>query len=196
VNNFDPKFLVPYLLGGLVLGDSPDHARAALAALERGANQYPGDWRFPFYIGYVRYFSLGDPVEGGLALQAAARLRGSPPHLPLLAARMLSEGREPATALAFLEEMERQETNPARREALERRIREVMAERDIQDLERAVASYRQRFGETPARLSDLVRSGTMRALPAEPHGGEYLLSADGSVRSSRLTRRLKVFRPK
>jgi hypothetical protein len=196
VNRFDPRFTVPYLLGGLVLGDSPDHAQAALATLERGMKAHPRDWQFPFYIGYIRYFSMGDPSEGGRALEAASRIPGSPPYLPMLATRMFSEGREPETALAFLAEMEKQETDPARREVLRKRLLEVIAERDIQHLERAAAAYRERFGEYPAQASDLVRSGILRRLPAEPHGGEYILSADGGVRSSRVTGRLKVFRSK
>jgi len=114
----------------------------------------------------------------------------------MLATRMFSEGREPETALAFLAEMEKQETDPARREVLRKRLLEVIAERDIQRLERAVAAYRERFGEYPAQASDLVRSGILRRLPAEPHGGEYMISAEGGVRSNRVTGRLKVFRPK
>jgi hypothetical protein len=194
VNHFDPRFIVPYLLGGLVLGDSPNHTREALATLERGGLRHPRDWRFPLYIGYIRYFSLGNPVEGGKALQDAARLPGSPRHLPLLAARMLSEGREPETALAFLAEMETQETNPGRREALRNRIREVIVERDIQELERAAATYRERFGGYPETLSGLVQAGILRGIPAEPHGGMYHLAPGGKVRSDRVTHRLKVFR--
>jgi len=33
VNNFDPRFDVPYFLGGLVLGDSPDHVPQAVETL-------------------------------------------------------------------------------------------------------------------------------------------------------------------
>jgi hypothetical protein len=107
---------------------------------------------------------------------------------------MLSEGREPGTALAFLAEMERQETNPARREVLKKRISEVIVERDIQSLERAADAFRIRFGEYPDNLSDLVQAGIIRRIPVEPHGGTYILSSGGEVRSDRVKQRLKVFR--
>ncbi|MBI5419768.1 MAG: hypothetical protein HZA60_06755, partial [Deltaproteobacteria bacterium] len=81
-----------------------------------------------------------------------------------------------------------------RREVLQRRIREVIVERDIQSLERAVEAYRARYGVLPAALSDLARAGFLRKVPPEPHGGRYLLSPDGEVRSDRVTQRLKVFR--
>ena len=63
--NFDPEFEIPYLLGGLVLGESPDHAQDALQVLERGRLNYPANWQFPFYMGFTHYFSLGDPKRRG-----------------------------------------------------------------------------------------------------------------------------------
>lgn len=194
VENFDGRFVVPYLLGGMVLGDSPGHVREALDVLARGAKSHPADWRFPFYIGYTRYFSLGDPIEGAKALEHAARLPDSPPYLPLLASRMFSEGRAPETALAFLQGMLREESDPARLEILRKRIREVIVERDIQAMEKAVAAYRDTAGVLPGTLEDLVRAGRIRRVPEEPHGGRYVLLPDGTVASNRVAGRLKVFR--
>jgi len=193
VSNFDPKFEIPYLLGGLVLGESPDHAKKALAVFERGKREHPADWRFPFYMGFTHYFSLGDGITGGRAMAEAALLPGSPAYLPGLASRMLSEGREPEVALALLGPIVRQENDPARRAVLERRIREVTVERDLQALERAVESYRERMGGVPRDLSDLVRVGILSSIPEEPNGGRYLMEPGGKVRSDRVSQRLRVF---
>ena len=194
VIHFDPRFKVPYLLGGLILGDSRPHVQEALKILNQGRANHPDDWRFPFYVGYIHYFSLGDPVEGGKALESAAKIDGSPSYLPLLATRMFSEGRKPGTALRFLTEMAHQENDPARLEVLKRRIREVVAERDMQMLEEAVGAYRKKTGRLPKELSDLVREGMIARVPEEPHGGRYLLFPDGKISSSRVRERLKVFR--
>jgi len=196
VANFDPKFEIPYLLGGLVLGESPDHAQKALRVLERGKASHPADWRFPFYIGFTRYFSLGEPGAAGETMSEAARLPGSPAYLPGLASRMLSEAREPENALAMLNVIIRQESDPARRSVLERRIREVTVERDLQLLEGASERYREKTGSFPARLDDLVREGILVAIPAEPNGGNYRLERGGTVRSDRVDERLRVFRRK
>ena len=191
--NFDPKFEIPYLLGGLVLGDSPDHAQKALKVFERGKGQYPADWRFPFYIGYTNYFSLSETETAGKAMAEAARLPGSPAYLPGLASRMLSEAREPGAALSLLDAIVRQESDPVRRGVLERRIREVTVERDLQALERAVEWYREKMGAQPGELSALVREGILPLIPEEPNGGKYFLEPGGKVRSDRVAQRLKVF---
>jgi hypothetical protein len=193
VANFDPKFEVPYFLGGLVLGQSPDHAREALLVLERGRRQYPAEWRFPFYIGFTHYFSLGDAAAGGGAMAEAARLPASPAYLPGLASRMLSEAREPEAALGLLVPIVRQESDPARRAVLERRIREVTVERDLQVMEGALEKYRAKTGAFPADLSGLVREGILAAIPEEPNGGNYRLMRGGKVRSDRVSQRLRVF---
>jgi len=195
VGNFDPAFDVPYLLGGLTLGDSPRHVPDALKILGRGRKELPGDWRIPFYEGYIRYFSSGDPAAGGMALEAASRIPGSPPYLPFLASRMLAEGRRPETALALLSAMVGNETNAARIRALNARIRDVIAERDIQMLEGAVEQFRRKTGRMPGALSELVTGGIVPGLPREPNGGRYFLDPDGTVHSDRISLRLKVLRP-
>jgi hypothetical protein len=192
--NFDPRFEIPYLLGGLVLGESPDHGKEALRILGRGEAQFPRDWRFPFYKGFTHYFTVGDPEAAGKEMARAARLPGSPAFLPGLASRMLSEARDPDAAIALLQTIVRQESDPARRSVLQRRIREVVVERDLQFLEKAVETYRERTGATPRELPDLVRAGILPRIPQEPNGGNYLLDRGGNVRSDRVLQRLRVFR--
>lgn len=196
VANFDPRFEIPYLLGGMLLGESPDHAQEALRILGRGRASHPGDWRFPFYIGYTYYFSLGDAGSAGESMMEAARLPGSATYLAGLASRMLAEARDPESAMSFLETIARQESDPARRSVLERRIREVAVERDLQILERAVERYLEKTGSLPSRLADLVREGALAEIPVEPNGGNYLLERGGKVRSDRVAERLRVFQHK
>ncbi len=195
VINYDPRFVVPYILGGLMMGDSQSHVREALEILQRGRENHPTDWRLPFYVGYLHYFVLGDPIAGGEALGEAAGKPDSPAYLPFLAARMLSEGRKPETAMEFLTAMARHEIDPVRKQVIERRITEVIVERDIQDLERAAESHLEKTGRWPETFSDLLTAGLRARIPVEPNGGEYLLSPGGKVRSSKMSRRLKVFRP-
>ena len=167
VIRFDPRFMVPYLLGGILLGDSPDHADAALDLLARGEKQFPSEWLLPFYTGYVQYFSLGNPEEGGMALLRAARIPGSPEYFPMLASRMLSEGHRPDTALAFLREMMERETDPRRKVSLEERIRRVIVERDLQSMEGAIAEYTSnargfRSGNSPTWYARVSLPGSRR----------------------------------
>jgi hypothetical protein len=193
VADFDSRFVIPYLLGGLVLSESNEHAGDALNLLARGKPHHAKDWRFPFYMGYIQYFSFGETMEAGRSMREAAQIPGSPQYLPLLATRMLSEAKDPEAALALLFSVASQETDPVRRGALERRMREVVVERDLQMLERSIESYRRMTGAFPGSLQALVESGLIAAVPREPNGGRYLLEPGGKVRSDRVAQRLRVF---
>ena len=84
-------------------------------------------------------------------------------------------------------------SDPVRRAVLERRIREVTVERDLQRLERAMETYREKTGAAPENLPDLVREGILGGIPPEPNGGSYVLDRGGMVRSDRGAQRLQVF---
>jgi hypothetical protein len=144
-------------------------------------------------MGYIQYFSFGETMEAGRSMREAAQIPGSPQYLPLLATRMLSEAKDPEAALALLFSVASQETDPVRRGALERRMREVVVERDLQMLERSIESYRRMTGAFPGSLQALVESGLIAAVPREPNGGRYLLEPGGKVRSDRVAQRLRVF---
>ncbi len=190
----DPRFYVPYILGAIVLMESPGHVDDALALLEEGRRNLPGQWLYPYYQGYIHYFLRDDPTRGGQALMEASRIPGCPGIVPLVGARMLSEGRRPETAIAFLRDILGRESDPVRRRTFENRYRDVLTERDLQMLEEAVATYRSRFLRAPGSLSDLVSAGIVAAIPPEPRGGSYFLAPGAEVKSDRFEKRLRVIR--
>ena len=101
---------MPYLFGPRPR-ESPDHAHKALEVFERERSLIRVDWRFPFYIGFTHYFSLGDALAGGGAMAEAARLPGARPTLAGLESRMLTE-RGNLRRAGLLETITRQENDP------------------------------------------------------------------------------------
>jgi hypothetical protein len=56
---------------------------------------------------------------------------------------------------------------------------------DIEDLDAAIARYRQRNGRPPRALLDLVEAGDLKFLPQDPEGKPYDYdAARGSVSSA------------
>lgn len=196
LTDLDPKFAFAYQATGAILTVWAKLPQESVALLAKGMAENPDVWQLPFYLGYNYYFELHDPARAALYFRKAALLPGAPAYLPKLAARMTVEAGEPAAAIEFLRRLLQQTQDERLKEGLMERLREVVAERDIRLLERAVRDYRDRRGAMPERLDDLVSAGLLRRLPTEPWGGEYRLNrADGSVQSSGLGRRLRVHRP-
>jgi len=194
ITTLDPQYAYAYYVGGNILGDLAKRPDLGNRLLEKGVIENPEVWYIPFLIGYNYYFLLGDPAKGAEYIMKSAGLPNRPAYLPGLATRMAAEAGSPDTALAFLEARLQETQDQETREALESRMKEVIIERDLQVLERAVDVYHATSGTFPMTLAALVNGRIVTALPQEPFGGEYLLdSKTGRVSSSTHPDRLRTF---
>jgi tetratricopeptide (TPR) repeat protein len=194
ITTLDPQYAYAYYAGGVILGDLANRPDLSTRLLEKGVNANPEVWNIPFLLGYNYYFLLGDPDKGAEYIMKAARLPDGPSYLPGLATRMAAEAGNPDTALAFLEARLADTQDPEMREVLASRMKEVIIERDLLILERAVEAYRTQYQTLPATIADLVAAGALPDLPQEPFGGDYRLDPKtGSVSSSTHPDRLRTF---
>lgn len=195
ITTLDPPYAYPYYVGGVVLTNLANRVDLSNRILEKGYRENPNEWNLPFLLGYNHYFVLGDAAKGADYIGHAARTAGAPGFLPGLATRMYAEAGNPDVALEFLEALWRENPDVAIREKLATRAKEVIIERDVRRLERAVRQYHDKHGRYPTRLIDLLPSGDLATIPEEPFGGAYLLDPKtGRVTSSTHPDRLKVFR--
>ena len=194
ITTLDPQYAYVYYAGGVILGDLANRTDLSNRLLEKGVNANPEVWNIPFLLGYNYYFLLGDPAKGAEYIIQAASLPDGPSYLPGLATRMAAEAGSPETAVAFLEARLRETQDAEMREALAKRMKEVIIERDLRILESAVEAYRTQHGTLPATLTDLVAAGALPSLPQEPFGGDYRLNPKtGAVSSSTHPERLRTF---
>lgn len=194
LTTLDPQYAYAYYVGGVILGDIANRPDLSIRLLKKGVSANPAVWNIPFLLGYNHYFLLGDPAKGAEYIMKAARLPDGPAYLPGLATRMAAEAGSPDTAVAFLEARLRETQDPQTRESLANRMKEVIIERDVLMLERAVEAYRTQYRILPATVTDLVVAGALSILPEEPFGGDYRLDPKtGSVSSSTHPERLRTF---
>lgn len=195
VTDIDPQFVAVYQAGGTILGVWAQRVQESIMLLEKGVRHNPNEWTLPFFLGYDYFYELHDPVAAAKYFRMASAMPGAPAYLPKLAARMTVEAGDPAAALEFLERLYAQTQDERLREALVRRMKEVLIERDIRFLEEGVRRYHARYKRWPAGLQDLVRKGIITAIPPEPLGGAYVMgSPEGTVKSTAFTGRLQVHR--
>ncbi|MBH0180031.1 MAG: hypothetical protein HP491_19765 [Nitrospira sp.] len=194
ITTLDPHYAYAYYVGGNILGDLAQRPDLSNRLLEKGAEANQTVWYIPFLLGYNYYFFLADPAKGAEYTMRAAALPGRPAYLPGLATRMAAEAGNPNTALAFLEARLRETHDPEMREVLATRMNDVIIERDIQLLDRAVELYRTRHQSLPTTLTALVEDRILLGLPTEPFGGDYRLNVrTGAVSSSTHPERLRTF---
>lgn len=193
LTDLDPTFVPPYQATGLFLGVLVGRHEEGVMILKKGIQHNPASWHLPFLAGYISYYEQCDPAAGGEFFRIAARVPGAPGYLPQLAARMTVESGDSSAALEFLDRFSRSVTDERVREALFRRMKEVVQEQDLRLLEESINRYRTRYGRAPAKLEDLMLHGIITRLPVDPLGGQYELnSLTGAVSASSTRERLRI----
>lgn len=193
LTDLDPTFVPPYQATGLFLGVLAGRHEDGVAILKKGIEHNPASWHLPFLAGYISYYERCDPAAGGDFFRIAARVPGAPAYLPQLAARMTVESGDSSAALEFLERFSRSVADERVREALSRRMKEVVQEQDLRLLEDSITRYRARHGQAPAKLDDLLLRGLLSRLPVDPLGGQYELNGlTGAVSASSTRERLRI----
>lgn len=196
ITTLDPRFVAAYDTGGLLLTELARRVDLSNQLLEKGMAANPTAWRIPYLLGFNHFFYQRDYGVAAQYLAAASHLPGRPNYVPELASRLYVEAHSPELALSFLNSILDQTGDPQVVTVLGRRRGEVRIEMDIDMLEAAMARYRQRFGQQPAALTQLVDEKVLASLPREPFGGDYQLDPkSGHVVSTTHPQRMKLFHP-
>lgn len=192
LTDVDPTFVPAYQAAGTVLGVWAGRTQESIAILKKGMQHNPEVWQLPFLIGYDYFYELCDPYNASRYLQIAAMLPGAPEYLPRLAARMAVEAGDTEAALEFLERLVRQTHDERLRTVLTERMKHVMQEQNLRLLDAAVRRYSASYHKRPGTLEDVIGKKIIDAIPADPFGGQYVLNAEGEVRSTAHRERLRL----
>lgn len=153
----------------------------AQRVLDRAAEKRTFDWLPLFYYGFNRYYFYKDPAGGSDALRAAiprAKEAQDAMSLQVLASAWAEKGYSTQAAAGVVGAMA--DTAPAGRlrNYLRRRADRLQA---LASLNEASVRYEQKLGRRPGNVGDLVSSGMLPAIPADPFGMGFTIDADGKV---------------
>jgi hypothetical protein len=155
-------------------------ARDVNKVLAYGMKYRTWDYQLPFYIGFNSAFFLKDYKKAAVNMKRAAELSGNQLYTTL-AARYFYESGQTDLGIAFLETMEKEAKDKDVRRVYELRLNALLA---VKSLENAVEKFNTMFNRLPADLNELVASGIISNIPADPYGGKFYLDPDGKIRTT------------
>jgi hypothetical protein len=180
VTDLDPYFYDPYYLGSMNLVWDAHRVKEANSLLEKAVRHREWDWTPPFYLGFNYFFFLKDNERAAYYfIEASNRPGGSDSLAPTLAARMAHKGRSTESAVLFLEEIVRKTDDANTRKVREKRLH---AMKMVLHLEHAADAFKERYGEYPDDLRQLVMKGIISDIPQDPYGGQFIIDSRGSVK--------------
>ncbi len=204
VTTLNPQVDHPYRFAAVWLTHDEAQVRESIRLLQRAVEHHPGDWRNHFYIGFARFFYLGEFELAAEALERAVALPGAPDYLPRLVARLHAQSRDIDVAEIFLREMLRNTQDPEDRAQIQIALDEIEIEYKARHLEAARDAWRARAGRDIAKVEDLIRppfrvleklpSPEPDAIPASlARGSKWKIDRKtGRIVSSYLGRRYEV----
>ena len=154
---------------------------AGQRVLQRAAQKRTFDWLPLFYYAFGRYHFYKDPAGGSDALRAAiprAMDAQDAMALQILASVWAEKGYSTKAAAGVVGAMADDAPAGALRNYLRRRAERLEA---LAGLREAAQIYEQRLGRRPVDIGDLVGSGILPSIPADPFGQGFMIDADGQV---------------
>jgi hypothetical protein len=186
--SLDPHFTIAYRFGAIFFAESPPDGPGrpdwSLALLQKGLAATPDKWQYAMDTGFVYYWWMQDYKTAAQWFDKAAAMPGGSWWLRSMAATTLAEGGDRQSSRRMWQEI----YETADHDWLKNNARIRLAQFDALDqmdvLDALVARYQAVFGRNPARWSDLVAAGLLRAEPNDPAGTPYVLDAAAAPRVS------------
>jgi tetratricopeptide (TPR) repeat protein len=190
--DLDPRFAYAYQVAGSNLAGLANRHDEADRILQKGMRNVPDRWSLPWTYAVNKFLYQRDFATAAEYARRAAVV-GKKPHLALLAANLslvADDDSEYAAAETVLRDAIAMAATDDLRSELEQRLVKVRTYEALSVVERAVAEFERRSGRRPAALLELVSSGLLPELPADPSGGTLFYDPlTGKVRSTVLGER-------
>jgi tetratricopeptide (TPR) repeat protein len=189
LTDLDPQFINAYRFGALVLAEDVGATGAAIDLLRKGIRNNPDRWEIPFDLGFIHFVQRNDWARAAHYFRFASRLENSPEITRRFTAFAYKKAGRTDLSRALWEELYASTDNAVMKETAEAAIKNICIDETTQALSGAVAKFHEATGRVPTGLSDVVKAGLAKEVPAEPFGGFYFIDpATGRVLStSRVT---------
>ena len=183
ISELDSRYSDPYDVGALIAAYEAGDLGLSLKILDKGLENIPDQWFFPYTAGHYAQFIKKDPALAQEYYKKAMAIKGAPDVIRRLYADAIFKAMDYERALqTWLEIFETAKEDRIKKIA-SNHIYQVKAAMDIQNIKQAIEKFKKRFGRLPMELSQLVKAGFLNTLPKDLDGKDYLYdSQTGEVK--------------
>jgi len=183
--SLDPRFDSAYRFGAIFLSEPPPNGPGrpdlAIALLRKGLEAQPERWQFAHDIAFVHYWWRNDYKQAAEWFSRAAEIPGAPEWLRPVAAVTLAQGGNRASSRRLWQEIHDQAEHEWLRVQAAHRLRQFDAMDQMDLLLQAASDYERRVGTLPRTWEDLVRAGSLPAIPIDPMGYPYVIDGPRGI---------------
>jgi len=174
ISELDPKYLDPYEVGGLIAVYEAQDLDLALKIIDRGIENNPDEWLFPFEAGHYAQRFRKDYALARKYYKMAMEIEGAPPVTRRLYANAAYEVMDYETSWRSWLEIYETAQDERTKKIASNHLYRVKTAIDIQNIQEALQKFRSRYGHFPEYLDQLVQSGYVNLIPKDLDNKEYL----------------------
>lgn len=178
ITDLDPWFWDAYLMSSMLLAWDFRRFDLANKLLKKATDYRTWDYKPPYYLGFYHYYFLKDNATASTYLMEAAKRGGGPSYIVPLATRLSVYQNSLTPAILLLEEQLKTTQDPFMVKHLQTRLTAIIT---LDKLEKKVDEFKNRHGQLPKQISDLVSSKLIKTLPEDPYGGKFYILPNGRV---------------
>jgi len=195
----DPAFTIAYRFGAVFLAEAypggPGRPDLAIALLEKGTRAQPDKWEYMQDIGFVHYWYVHDYVAASRWFEKASQVNGAPWWLRSLAATTLAQGGARQSSRTMWEAIRQSAEVDWLRQDAERRLLQLRALDEIDELQRRVDQFARQSGAPPRDFNALVQARALAGVPLDPTRTPYAIELESDGAHVRLSRRSPLWPP-
>lgn len=167
VTTLDPDFEYPYIFSSLIM-PGEGHTKDAIKLAEKGIKEVPNSWQIPYYAGLSIYqIQLRDYDKAAELVKLASTKPDAPESLSFISGVLRSRANDKIKAYASWEVIYNTAENKYSKERAGLYLEHYEI---IFGLEKLCATYKEKYGSFPEKLSDLTRAGYIKEIPEDPLG--------------------------
>ncbi len=151
--DLDPRFMVPYSYGAVVLPAIDPEKAIALA--EKGIANNPEQWRLHQHLGYI-YWRLKNYEKAAEVYEKGSRITGSGDFMKMMAAAMKIQAGSRETARAMYQQMFDEATDPQTRGNAQFRLMELNSLDERDAIRSALEQSKENSGRCPQSLQEIL----------------------------------------
>ena len=181
----DPRFSAAYRFGAIFLTEGypngPGRPDLAIALLQKGIEEMPDSWEYYMDIGFIHYWWIQDYDTAAAWFERAAEVPGASWWLRSLAANTLAAGGSRASSRTLWQQMYDTADNDWIRSESARRLTQLRALDDVDQLIVAAQRFIDQSGRPPRSWEELIDARLLAGLPVDPTGWPYVLDGAGGT---------------
>jgi len=176
-NELDPKFSYPYAFGVLIL-PSVNMADEAIKIGEKGLKNIQNDWRIPYYMATTYHINKEDQANALRYFDIAAHTKDAPDNIKVVASVYGSNSDMRDKSKAIWQGIFDNSNDEV---VKERAYNYILHYEILELLEVAGEKYKEKTGNYPTDLEQLVSENILKEIPKDPLGFELLMTETGRV---------------